>query len=130
MSDLDGIIGALRAVGDAKTLSAEIAKEAEPGVTASVKTALSAGMSPSGETWAPRKDGGRAYADAASAVKGQTKGSLIYLTLSGPEVFGHFGFKGAEPRPMLPDAGGKIPAPITKAITEAADKVIRRRTRG
>lgn len=68
-----------------------------------IRKDLAAGRSPDGETWAPRKDdGGRAYAGAAGAVSVASSGTLIVATLSGPELYGHRGVRGAEPRRMLP----------------------------
>jgi hypothetical protein len=64
---------------------------------------IAAGTSPSGKPWAPRKkDGGRAYANAAAAVDVRAAGSTIIVELTGHEVFGHYGARGAEVRQMIP----------------------------
>ncbi len=123
MIELDAIIASLRALG-AKDLGATIAKKAAPLLQAAVLQTLAAGTSPEGIVWAEKKTGGRAYVHAASRLTSGAFGNVVRLTLSGPEVYGHFGANGMPVRQMLPEAGGAIPKIVTDAITDAARAVV------
>ncbi len=128
MIELDQIIGALKALGS-KDLGASIAKKAAPYLQAAVLQTLEAGQSPEGKPWEERKAGGRAYANAASKVTTKPIGDLIRMTLTGPEVYGHFGARGMPVRQMLPDAGAAIPASVSDAIAKGAAELLAEVTR-
>lgn len=113
-----------------KAFETEVAKEVAIGLQAAVESTLSKGQTPEGQAWALRKAGGRAYVHASSKLSTKAYGNLVRMTLSGPEVFGHFGFKGAEPRRMIPDAGAGTPESVQKVLNESSQKVFERLTKG
>lgn len=79
-----------------------VAPEVAGDVQAELTRTLSAGTSPDGQAWAPRKDGGRAYKGAASKLTVTAVGRIIQATIIGPEVWGARGARGAPIRQMLP----------------------------
>lgn len=92
--------------------------EAAAVVKATIGASLAAGKSPDGAVWAPRKeDGGRPYANAASRLVVKASGTTITALMTGPEVYGHKGVRGAKPRPMLPTG---ITAALAAALTKLA----------
>jgi hypothetical protein len=110
----------LRRVG---TMPAELAREAAPLVEQAVKATAAAGTTPDGEAWAPRKrDGGRALANAASAVSAAAVGASVRVTLTGVEVFHHLG-AGVPKRKILPDGGAGVPPKIAEGCLVAARRV-------
>ncbi|WP_437647860.1 hypothetical protein [Sorangium sp. So ce362] len=80
-----------------------------------LRRTASAGQAPDGTPWAPRKaDGGRAMANAAKAITVKAIGTVILITLHGPEVFHHFGAQGKPARPVIPR--GSLPSKLGNAI--------------
>ncbi len=133
MLELNNIIATLQHIG-AQGFAAQIAAKAAIGMQAEAVKMLSASCSPDGKPWALKKAHGKdrpglAYAKAAQNITTAAHGNLIRMTLKGPYVFGHFGFKTAPPRPMLPDAGGGVPESVSGPITEAAREVLAELTR-
>ncbi len=124
MSELDTIVGALRELA-ANDFSARVAAKAAPHVQRALVASLSAGVSPAGKAWEPRAKGGRAYEHAASRISTKSAGDVIRVTLSGPEVYGHYGVHGMPVRQMLPDAGAEIPVILTDAIERGAAEAMR-----
>jgi hypothetical protein len=118
---LDAWIAKLkRAPGELKAISPEAAKE----VQAALAGNLSAGKAPDGSAWAERKEGGRAYAGAAGSLDTQAVNSTIVATITGPEVYGHRGVRGAKPREMLPTTMVPIVAiAIKRAVMRRLKKV-------
>lgn len=120
---LNEMVATLRKLG-AKDTEILMAKEAAKSLEVALTKTLSAGTSPEGEPWAPKKkDGGRPYEHAANRLTVKAYGNLVRATVTGPEVYGHYGVNHMPPRPMLPDAGGGIPKSVETALTEAATKV-------
>lgn len=118
-SPLDRMIAELRALG-AADLPAQLAKEAAPRVQEAIRATAAAGTTPEGQAWAPRKDGGRALADAAAHVTAKALGAIVRVTLAGPDVFHHFGKGSGEPRRrVIPDVGGQLPPSVAKAMQDA-----------
>jgi hypothetical protein len=125
MSSLGPLLEMLETLSDPKTVGAEVARRAAKPLALSLDAKLQAGETPEGKPWAPRRaDGGRAYAGAAKALAVKANGNLITATLRGPEVFGHYGGKGREPRPMLPDAGAALPESVSKPLEDAAKEYL------
>jgi hypothetical protein len=123
-SSLDALIAFMR-MAEGTELSDQIAARAAEKMQLEITRTLSAGTTPEGGAWAPRrKDGGRAYANAASKVTTQASGSLIRMVLKGPEVYGHFGGKGRLPRTMLPDAGAGVPPSVAESIRQATTEIL------
>ncbi len=123
MSELDEIANMLRTLGG-RDVAAKVASRAAVNIQLSLEKTLSAGSSPEGTPWEARKAGGRAYANAASRVETASHGNLVRVTLTGPEVYGHFGSRGMPVRQMIPDAGAGIPQSVVDAILKAAAQVI------
>ncbi|WP_437606259.1 hypothetical protein WMF20_35405 [Sorangium sp. So ce834] len=74
----------------------------------------SAGQAPDGTPWADKKSGGRAMVNAAKAIAVKAFGTVILITLTGPEVFHHFGAGGKPRRQVIPQ--GSLPAKLGNAI--------------
>jgi hypothetical protein len=129
MSAIDEILVSLQRLADPASVARAVAKRAETTVQAAIAGAVADGHAPDGAAWAPTKSGGRAYANAASAVETKAYGELVTSTLSGPEVYGHFGNSHLPQRRMLPDAGAAMPPSIEKALEKAAGDVFEEWTR-
>jgi hypothetical protein len=112
---LDAMIASLRRLPD---LATRAAAEAAPLVQAAVRQQAAAGKDPYGKTWAPKRDGGRALADAASSVTASAKGAVVQIRVDGGESF-WTKMSGSTRRQILPDAD-KLPPAITDAIQEGA----------
>lgn len=110
----------LRRLGE---LPREAAKIAAPLVERELRAKAAAGEDPEGTAWAPRKkDGGRAMKNAAAHIEVAPVGTVVRATLTGPDVYHHFGAgPGHVTRQVLPDPG-TIPPGVEKALREAADK--------
>ena len=127
LSALSAKLRALPAVG------VEIASAAAPGVLAAAKAHASAGTTPDGAPWAPRKaksGGGRALVNAAAAITVETARDVIFLWIRDKVHVAHQ-FKvgpGYEARKILPDvkAGDAVPKSYVEAIRSAAVRVIGR----
>jgi hypothetical protein len=118
-ADLDAMIRRVRSLGGGEFLN-RAAAAAAPLVQEAAKATAAAGTTPTGEAWAPRKkDGGRAMANAAGAVRAYALGAIITIALSGVEVYHHL--SKSHPRKVIPDAGGDtIPTTIADAIERGA----------
>jgi hypothetical protein len=118
MGGLEEMIAGARALAELPERTAQIAAEK---LDQAVKASASAGQSPDGKAWAPTKKGGRAMANAASHITTRAIGPVIRQTLSGVDVFHHYG-KGAseERRPVIPDAGGPLPKLVADVLDEAS----------
>ncbi len=123
MGELDLLVVMLRELGG-KDAASDIAARASIAINAALLKTLAAGETPEGMAWEPRKEGGRAYANAASRISTASYGNLVRVTLTGPEVYGHFGARGMPVRQMIPDAGAGIPQSVVDAILKAAAQVI------
>lgn len=109
----------------------EMAAEAAQLIAEAVARDLAAGRDPTTQSpWPEKKSGGRPYANAAKSLSVKVFGVVVKLTISGPEAWGHFGFRGSPKRRMLPDAGNEIPQTIRDAIMRAMRRVMARRTGG
>ena len=118
----DAFIAAIRMM-EGSELEERIAKHAEVTLQDAIVQTLVAGETPEGKPWAPRrKDGKRAYAEAAAHVKTRSTGNYVRVILEGPDVYGHFGRTRKQiARPMLPSGGGSELSPlVSKALDEAA----------
>lgn len=121
---LEEIIASLRKAGS-KDIGTAIATKAAVNLEETLKETLAAGESPEGKAWTPRKkDGKRPYVNAASRVKVRSSGDVVRATITGPEVYGHYGVRGMPVRQMLPDAGAAIPESVSSAIVRAARSVL------
>lgn len=95
-------------------------------VKAHISKTIAAGTSPSGKAWEPRKkDGGKPLQNAAAAVDVRVAGDTIIVELTGPEVFHHYGVRGAKPRNIIPveideTLGSAIHRGVAKPFKERA----------
>lgn len=123
---LDQWIESIGALPEVPKRAAELV--AEPALEA-MRKPVAAGTSPDGEAWAKRKkDGARAYANAASAIGVRAEGSTLRFTITRkPEVLGHVGVRGAPPRPMLPTV---TPDAVSDAIRDRLGEEFTRVTSG
>ncbi|WP_437958589.1 hypothetical protein WME76_02265 [Sorangium sp. So ce119] len=105
----------IQACRDLARLPEDAAPIAAQKVQEELRRTASAGQAPDGTPWAPRKkDGGRAMLNAAKAITAKAIGTVILVTLYGPEVFHHFGAQGKPARHVIPR--GSLPAKLGNAI--------------
>lgn len=123
---LERMIANLRKLG--RGFTAEVAKEAMPGVLAAVQATAAAGTSPTGQAWKPRKeDGAMALANASKHITARVIGTIIQLQLEYPYSIHHYQ-AGTETRPrrqVLPDEDDLGPG-VNRAINDAIERVFRR----
>lgn len=128
LSQLDEWIARLKALGGDK-MPERVAELAAPLVDAEVKKTAKAGTDPLGKAWTPKKDGGRPLVNAPSHISTKAQGRVVAVTLTGPDVWHHYGRGGAPRRQVLPD-GASIPKSVWDAVHKAAkqafDELIRR----
>jgi len=116
-AELDAMLLALRRLGELPTATAA---RAAPLVLEAVQKTAAAGTTPDGQAWKPRKDGGRALANAAGALSASSSGPTVTISLDMPEVIHHYGSAKVPRRQILPDAGAGMPASVTAALKKAA----------
>lgn len=123
-AQLDAMIASLRSM---KTLARDAAPELAKRVKAALDANIDAGKSPTGETWAPKKDGGRPLVNASKAVTVTALGTVILIRLSGVEVFHHYG-AGVPRRTIIPY--GSMPFLLGNAIRLGFVEPFRKKARG
>jgi len=147
-ASLDAFIAGVERLG---LMNRDVAKAAEKPVADVARKAAAAGESPSGEPWAPKKDGGKALEGAAGAIESSVEGAKVVLTIGKPYVFHNHGAGGssttkeaerhrqrttarqastgtsskfhAPKRQILPAAGEGVPEPMKSAIADVAKDV-------
>lgn len=120
MTTIDEMITSLRRLGDEEKVASAVAERGKTTLLEAIIAQISAGNSPNGTPWAPKKGGGIAYADAQKGLSSKAFGPLIRVSLTGHAAYGHFGVVGRmPPRPMLPDAGAGMPVLVTEALDKA-----------
>lgn len=78
------------------TLNADAAREAEPAVLEAMQATASAGTTPTGEAWAPRKGGGRALPGARAALTSRVRGNRVEVRLEDPKyLYNNYGAGGS-----------------------------------
>lgn len=125
---LDRMIAACKRLAG-PTMAEEVAREAAPLVQDAVRATASAGTTPLGQPWKPKKGGGRPLAHAASHVTAAPAGRVILVTLQGPDVFHHLGSKRLPRRQIIPD-GVSTPKAVHDAALLGARRVFSRITGG
>jgi hypothetical protein len=132
--ELDAFIAKVQALG---TLPTEVATRAAPKVEEANRRTAKAGTTADGKPWAPKRDGSRALLNAAEAVHAVAHGTVITLRLDATatgsqkvQAIQNFGTKRIPARPILPQAGAGLPAPIVQAITGAASLAFEKRFGG
>lgn len=101
------------------TFPEDVAKIAAPLVEEALKKTAAAGTDPLGKPWVRKKDGGAPLVHAAEHIATTAIGPVVRSTLTGPDVFHHFG-AGVPRRPILPDPG-TIPPGVEQALRKAVD---------
>lgn len=109
---LDRMIASARYAAEGFTRDGMQAAAAKVGEA--IRATASAGVSPDGEAWAPTKTGDRAMKGAAGHVSVSISGTVVVIKLEGPDVFHHFGVRGAPARPVIPR--GSMPARLGDAV--------------
>lgn len=114
---LDEMVALLRGLA---TLPVEAAKSAAPLVDEAIKTTVRAGRDPDGKAWPAKKDGGPPLVHAADHIATEARGTVIRTTLTGIDVFHHFGLsRGGVKRRILPDPG-TMPKGVEAALRKGA----------
>lgn len=97
----------------------DVAKEAAPLVQEAQRANMRAGLTPDGDRWQPKKDGGAPLKNSAEHLTAAPAGDAVVMTLTGPEVFHNDGTKTLPKRQILPSAG-KLPKYLVDALNEGA----------
>lgn len=117
---LDSFIRSLKAL-DGETLERRTAQLAAPLLDDAVKKTASAGTTPAGAPWQPKKrGGGQPLADAASHIATRAYGPVVRQTLTGPTVFHHFGNEKDPERQVIPSSAED--PPVASALAQAAQQ--------
>lgn len=130
---LDEMVETMRKLGAAP---AEVAKLAAPLVDVEAKRTAAAGTSPTGTAWAAKKKGGRALANAATAVEARVVGdTVVQIRIVGNDTgsqkaqsIQHYGTKRIPARPLIPQGGSDLPPGISRAFQKAASAFFQRAT--
>jgi hypothetical protein len=125
---LDDMIARMRTLAG-PTVGLRVATKAAPLVDAAIKKTASAGKSPTGQPWKPKKDGGKPLVHAASHIDTRAHGNLVVTTLTGPDVYHQLGTGHLPVRQIIPDSG-TIPDDVERALLAAATDVFREITSG
>jgi hypothetical protein len=106
------------------------AAEAAPRIEQALKTTAAAGTTPSGEAWAPRKDGSRALANAAQAVTATAAEATVHVRLEGTST-GDAKAQGIQnaKRRIIPQNGEPLPEAVSKAAHEGVEAAFRKAVR-
>lgn len=114
MAKLDAQIRKLRELG---TLVKDSAPEVAKAVDGELRAQIARGVGPDGAPLEPTKDGRQPLKNAGKALRVRAIGTVVLSTLSGPAALHNSGrARGGVRRQILPS--GKIPEPVTKAITK------------
>jgi hypothetical protein len=94
------------------------AAEVAPQVDAFMRGQLAAGLTPEGQAWPAKEDGGKPLKGAAAAYEQQVSGNAIVMQIGGGAksryAFHHFGAQEKPVRRQLPQ--GRMPARLGDAI--------------
>lgn len=107
-------------------LGARAAEEAAPKVEAVARASAAAGQAPDGAAWAPKKDGGRALANAPAAVTVRAVGDVLQVAVEGHHVFHQRGDGRLPERKIIPAPGDDIPEAWAAAIEGVAVSAFRK----
>lgn len=116
---LDAYIERVKQLED---FQAQIAKEAAPRVERIARATAAAGTDPYGKAWAPKKDGGRALANADGAVAARAIGTVVQISVRGAYAINN-DLKGTSKRQIIPDADRGVPPAIGAELAAAARAV-------
>ena len=104
-----------------------LSKAAAPRIEEVSKASAAAGMTPDGQTWKPKKNGGKPLQNAAAAVECIPLFDRIKIRLIGTAT-GSQRVQAIQnlTRPIIPTRGGEIPKPLAEALKDAAGRTFRR----
>lgn len=124
-AELEAMIRKIRLIPE---LSRKTAPAAAESFDRELRAELAAGRSPDGEAWAPKKDGGRALANAGSnAITTAAIGTRI-LTKTRAHYWAHNrGTSKVPQRKIIPtELTPKLADAIRRPLVEAFDRTVRR----
>ncbi|AKV03189.1 hypothetical protein AKJ09_09852 [Labilithrix luteola] len=152
---LDAFIAGIESL---RTLNEQVAREAEEPVADVFRENARRGVTPDGDAWPEKADGGRALPKAADAVESSAQRNRITVKVGAPYVFHNWGAGGssqtkeakrrrkhaakqreesgkkskfhAPRRQMLPDAGADVPAAVSEVLKDTAARVFQDATKG
>lgn len=127
MSALDDLRAFGRACGNLEGLTERAAQEAAPLVEEAARKTAAAGKDPYGNTWQPKKDGGRPLVHAADHVYARAVGSYVEISVDGPDAFHNDG-SGRPVRQVIPDV--EIPPGVADALEQGAARAFDAITKG
>ncbi len=118
MADLAGLDGLISKLRRSREFIARAAPAAAEAMAAELRATAAAGTSPDGTPWAPRKDGGRALANAAAAITVRAVGTVLLARAQHPYGIHNAGAGKTLPRRQVLPRGG-IPPRVAEAIKRA-----------
>jgi hypothetical protein len=121
-AQLDEMIRRIRSIPQLVT---EAAPEVADTFRAQLHQQVASGRAPDGSAWKPTKGGKQPLVNAAKAIAVRAVGTVILATLSGHEVFHHYGTKVQPKRQILPF--GSLPADLASAIKAGLVRRFRQR---
>jgi len=124
-AQLDEIIRRVRSIPG---LVQEAAPEVANALRVHLEQRIAAGQAPDGSGWKPTKDGRKPLAGAARALSVRAVGTVILATLTGHEVFHHYGTKHVPKRQILP--ADSLPADLHTALKTGLVRRFRERVGG
>lgn len=117
-----------RAIGNLDGLTERAAQEAAPLVEAAARKTAAAGKDPYGNTWQPKKDGGRPLEHAAEHIHARPIASSIEISTEGADAWHNVGAGGRPVRQVIPDV--EIPPAIADAVEQGAARAFDAITKG
>ena len=102
------------------TLPEDAARLAAPIIEGVAKASASAGITPDGTAWAPKKEGGRALVNAAAAITVKAFGTVVQVKLEGINVLQNYGTHRIPAREIIPSRRNEMPDSYASAIQESA----------
>ncbi len=125
MSDAVAAVGAWAAgLEELAGLPGRLGAQAAPGIEAAAQASIAAGTKPSGEPWAPTKDGHAPLEGAGGELAVAPLENGVRLELNGPSAIHHNGTGHSPRRQVLPD-DGEVPAAYAEAIDAAFVEAVR-----
>jgi hypothetical protein len=109
----------------------DMAQRASEIMLGEIQKAVSEGRSVDGTPLEPKKDGSQPLVNAAAAITARGIGNVAVITLTGVEVFHHFGAGRNPVRRILPTLGGmqKLGSAIGAGLVEMCQEFMTRKGR-
>jgi len=114
LTALDNLIAKIRGARDFLVRAAPAAAAA---MGDALRATASAGQTPEGQAWAPKKKGGgKALAGAAAAIKIRAVGTVLIASIGMPEAIHNAGKRNTPARKILPT---ELPPIVADAIKQS-----------